>query len=447
MSLAATQQPAKRALIIGLGRTGVSVARYLSARGYAVAVTDSRSQPPGLEQMQREVPDAAMFLGGFSNAALGHADLVVLSPGVAPSEPFVREAESRGLPVVGDIELFSREAAAPIVAVTGSNGKSTVTTLVGLMAQQAGRNTAVGGNLGTPALDLLDAAVELYVLELSSFQLESTHSLRAAAAAVLNITPDHMDRYASLDAYIGAKQRILEGCATAVLNRDDSRVVQMRHDGRLVSFGLDAPGPDDWGVIAHAGADWLARGDEPVMPVEQLLIRGRHNTANALAALALGEAAGLPRSAILDVLAEFRGLPHRCEFVAEIDGVPYLNDSKATNVGASLAAINGFAQPLVLIAGGDAKGADFSEFATALEGRVRSLVLIGRDAPLIAAAVGERVPVVMAENMDDAVRRAREQAQPGDVVLLSPACASFDMFRNFEQRGLAFATAVRELAA
>lgn len=446
MALAQTRQ---RALIVGLGKTGASVAGYLAARGYSVAVTDSRAQPPGLTRLRSVAPDAAVFLGGFSEQALSHADLVVLSPGVAPDEAFVQQARATGKPVLGDIELFAREVRAPVIAVTGSNGKSTVTTLVGLMAERAGRNVEIGGNLGPPALDLLDDTTELYVLELSSFQLESTESLHTVSAAVLNVTPDHMDRYASVKDYAAAKARIYRHCRTAVVNRDDPFSAAMGGAAEFVaSFGLGVPrNANEFGVMEHAGSPWLARGRTALMPVKEVLIRGAHNTANALAALALGDAAGLPMETMLEILQEFRGLPHRAEFVAELQGVTYLNDSKGTNTGATLAAVRGFAQPLVLIAGGDGKGADFSELADELARRARAVVLIGRDGPLIAETIADRVPVEFAASMDDAVHKARKLAQAGDIVLLSPACASFDMFDNFEHRGQAFVDAVRSLTA
>lgn len=438
-----------RTLIVGLGKTGVSCARYLAAHGHEVAVTDSRDQPPGLAALRREVPDAAVFVGGFSEEALARAEQVVLSPGVPLADPYVQRALARGLPVVGDIELFARAARAPVVAVTGSNGKSTVVTIVGLMAERAGRRVRVGANLGTPALDLLaDGEPDLYVLELSSFQLETTHSLAPLAAAVLNVSPDHMDRYATFDDYAAAKARIYRGCRIAVLNRDDACVMAMRPAGATaVTFGLGAsPADGDYGLLEHAGGEWLARGREPLMPVTALRVRGRHNVANALAALALGEAAGLAREAMIDVLSEFRGLPHRTEWVAEVRGVTWLNDSKATNVGATLAAVAGFATPLVLIAGGDGKGQDFAPLAAALPGRVRAVVLLGRDAPRIAAAIGDRVPVKLVTTMEQAVKQAARLAKAGDTVLLSPACSSLDMFENFEQRGRQFAEAVRRLA-
>ena len=439
----------RRALVVGLGRTGVSAARFLAARGWSVAVTDSRAEPPGLEALRAAVPDAAVFVGGFSETALSYADEVVLSPGVPLADPFVRAAAARGLPIAGDVELFARAADAPVIGITGSNGKSTVTTLVGQMAERAGRTVRVGGNLGIPALDLLDGAPpDLFVLELSSFQLECTRSLRAAAATVLNLSADHLDRYASLDEYAAAKARIYQGSDVAVLNRADPRVAVMPGGASRVTFGPDAPRDgSEWGVIGAGAQAQLACGGAAVLPVAELKLRGTHNAQNALAALALGEAVGLSREAMCEALREFTGLPHRTELVAEAGGVVWINDSKGTNVGATLAAVAGLAGPLVLILGGDGKGQDFRPLAAALAGKVRAAVLIGRDADAIAGALGARIAQRRALTMEQAVEFAAELAQPGDTVLLSPACSSLDMFESFEHRGRAFAHAVRRIAA
>lgn len=456
MAHAQAKTPARRALVVGLGRTGVSVARHLTARGWSVAVTDTRPSPPGLEPLRAVAPDAAVFLGGYSEEALRHADEIVLSPGVALSHPFLREAAARGLTIVGDVELFAREVRGTVIAVTGSNGKSTVTTLVGLMAERAGRQVRVGGNLGTPALDLLDGAAdtELYVLELSSFQLETTSSLKPAAAVVLNLSADHMDRYADLAAYAAAKARAFQGAAVALVNRADPIVAAMPTPGaRRISFGPDAPpGPSDWGVVQRGAASFLARGSEALFPVDSLLTRGAHNVQNSLAAAALGSAVGLEVEAIGETLREFRGLPHRTEFVLERSGVVWLNDSKGTNVGATLAAIEGLGGPLVLILGGDGKGQDFAPLAAALVGKTRAAVLLGRDAPELERAIrdaadGGAPTLRRVGSIEQAVTVAAELAVAGDTVLLSPACSSLDMFESFEHRGRAFATAVRRLPA
>ena len=441
---------AQRALVVGLGATGLSAARWLAARGIAVAVTDSRARPPKVEALREHVPDAALFLGGFSVAALDRSELVVLSPGVPKSDPFVQQALAAGVPVVGDVELFARHARAPVIAVTGSNGKSTVTTLVGLMAERAGVAARVGGNLGTPALDLLgDVEPALYALELSSFQLETTTSLDAAAAALLNLSADHLDRYDDLEDYLAAKARVWRGHGVVIANHDDERVraaVPVGRSVRWFSLGVP-PGAEDYGLIEHDGECWLSRGRERLLPQSVLRIAGQHNVANALAALALGTAAGLPDPPMLAVLASFRGLPHRMEWVAEVAGVHYYNDSKATNVGATVAAVSGLHAPYVVILGGDGKGQDFAPLAAALHGHARAAVVLGRDGPRIAetlAAAG--VPWTSAEDLPSAVRAAARTAVPGDLVLLSPACSSLDQFENFEARGRVFAEAVRGLA-
>lgn len=436
-----------KTLVVGLGRTGLSCVRFLAARGAEVAVTDSRARPPALAQLRELVPQAAVFVGGFSEQALAGAEQVLVSPGVAANAPFLETARARGLPVFGDIELFARTVRAPVVGITGSNGKSTVTTLVGRMAERAGVDARVGGNLGTPALDLIRATEPaLYVLELSSFQLEVTDSLHCAVATVLNISPDHMDRYARVADYAAAKARIFRHCVTAVINREDTQVRRMvQAQQKQISFGLDAPRDANYGVLKSGAKDWLARGAERLLAVSELRIRGTHNVANALAALALGEAAGLPWPAMLAALREFPGLPHRMQYLGTRRGVEYYDDSKGTNVGATLAAVAGVGQPLVLIAGGDGKHQDFAPLAQALVGKARVVVLLGKDAAVIEQALAGRVPSVRVKDMQVAVAQAAAHAQAGDWVLLSPACSSLDMFDNFEHRGHVFADAVGRL--
>ncbi len=442
-----------KTLVVGLGKTGVSCARYLRAQGVSVAVTDSRATPPGLGELRREAPGVAVFVGGFDPAVFAAAEQIVVSPGVAVAEPLIQEAMARGIPVIGDIELFARAAGAPICAITGSNGKSTVTSLVGLMARLAGRRAAVGGNLGEPVLDLLDPQVELYVIELSSFQLETTHGLGPAAAVCLNLSADHLDRYPDLDAYGSAKARVYEGAAVAVVNRDDPRVLAMpRTPGREIGFTLGEPQTGDYGLRGPGGAQWLCRGKDRLVGAAEILIPGRHNLANSLAALALADACELPLAPCLEALRTFAGLEHRTQLVRRHRDIRWYDDSKGTNPGATVAALQGLVPPgsecrVVLIAGGDGKGADFSPLAPAVERAARAVVLIGRDAPLIAEALADRVPMVRAADMAEAVAKASDLAQPGDCVLLSPACASFDMFDDFAHRGRVFAEAVRSLCA
>jgi UDP-N-acetylmuramoylalanine--D-glutamate ligase len=435
-------------VIVGLGRTGVSCARHLAARGHRLIVTDSRESPPGLADLRRLVPSAEIALGGFDPALLEGADQVVVSPGVSLAEPFLRKAAAQGLDLLGDIELFAREAGGRIVGITGTNGKSTVTTLVGLFAQAAGLEVRIGGNLGEPALDLLaDPPAAMYVLELSSYQLETTHSLQLEAGAVLNVTPDHLDRYRDLAEYAAAKARIFERCATAIVNLDDAIVVQMPRPGqRRVGFSLSRRDAD-FRLLAREGEDWLAAGNDPVLPLASLRLPGRHNAANALAALAVGSVCGFPHDVMADVLKRFDGLPHRAERVRNWRGVDWIDDSKGTNVGATAAAIAGFAGPLILIAGGDGKGQNFEPLAAACRGRVVHAILIGRDAEQIGAVIDKVCLVSYAHSMESAVAVAAQLARPGHTVLLSPACASFDMFRDYAHRGEVFVDAVRRLPA
>jgi UDP-N-acetylmuramoylalanine--D-glutamate ligase len=451
---AESNQPTQRpggppVLMVGLGATGVSCARYLLGLGQAVRVLDSRVDPPGLARLGalREALD--LRLGSFDVAALDGVTEVVVSPGVSLGEPLLVEAQRRGLRLIGDIEIFARVAPARIAAITGSNGKSTVTSLVAELAAAGGLKVRAGANLGTPALDLLEGDVpDFYLLELSSFQLETTHSLRPRAACVLNITADHIDRHGSMERYIAAKVRILSDAGIVVLNRDD-RLVMAMWDNRTpcIRFGLDAPGAGEYGLIETPQGLVLARGETELMPASRLKLRGRHNLANALAALAITEALGLEPAGLLDALAAFPGLPHRAEWVAEHGGVTWINDSKGTNVGAAVAAIGGMSGPVVLIAGGDGKGADFAPLAAAARGRVRAAVLLGRDAALLAAALEGACPTVQVGGIEEAVDAAARLALPGDTVLLSPACASTDMYRDYTERGRRFAAAARAAGA
>jgi len=436
------------AVIVGLGRTGLSAARYLAAQGWRVAVTDTRAAPPELAALRALDAGIALRLGALDATLLDEALCVVASPGVSLAEPFFDAARRRGLEIVGDIELFARAARAPVAGITGTNGKSTVTTLLARMAQRAGVAVRAGGNLGEPALELLAGEAALYVLELSSFQLETTSSLACRAATVLNVSADHLDRYASIGAYAAAKARIFARCDTAVINLDDPLVVGMpRSVRRTLSFSLRATVGADYAVATHHHEWWLTRGGAPLLPVAAMRIKGLHNAANALAALALGEALELPLEAMLAELKEFAGLPHRSQWVAEVRGVTYINDSKGTNVGATLAAVGGMAGPLVMIAGGDGKNQDFAPLAAAFRGKVRHTVLIGRDAARIARVLDGVCTLESCASLPEAVRAAARAARPGDTVLLSPACASLDMFRDYTQRGAVFAQSVAELAA
>jgi len=447
----------RKVLVLGLGDTGLSMAKWLVRRGASVRAADTRAAPPRLAELKRSLPSVPANCGPFRDEMFADIDLVAVSPGVPLAEPAVRRALDAGTEVVGDIELFAQalpERRARIIAVTGTNGKSTVTALAGAMARAAGVDCEVAGNIGPAVLDALmrrdDAgrAPGLWVLEVSSFQLETSNSLAPDAATVLNITEDHLDRYRGIDDYARAKSRIFSGDGIQVLNRDDPRSLAMALSGRKAStFGRDAPRhAEDWGLLERGGEPWLAQGANALLAVREMKLAGLHNAANALAALALCRALGLPLEPLVAALREFKGLPHRVELIGEADGVRWYDDSKGTNVGSTVAALAGLAQRdtrLVLIAGGDGKGQDFSPLRNAVERSARALVLIGRDAPLIEAAVaGAGVPIRRAASMDQAVALAAQAARPGDAVLLSPACASFDMFRDYRHRGEVFRLAV-----
>ncbi|KAB2312286.1 UDP-N-acetylmuramoyl-L-alanine--D-glutamate ligase [Betaproteobacteria bacterium SCN2] len=444
----------RKTLVLGLGDTGLSAARWLAARGAVVSVADSRESPPNAQALKDMLPEAALHCGAFRDEVLQAADLLVASPGVPLAEPAVARALQKGIELAGDVELFARAikaSQARLIAITGSNGKSTVTAMCGAMSEAAGRKTCVAGNIGLPVLDaLMDIEAgrmqepEVWALELSSFQLETTASLDADAATVLNVSEDHLDRYPGMAAYAAAKARIFSGRGVQVLNRDDARVMAMAIPGRhQLSFGLDAaPGSDDFGLDEGS----LCRGSERLMAVAELPVAGLHNAANALAALALTTSVGLSEAGLLRGLRQFKGLPHRVEFVDEVGGVRFYDDSKGTNVGATEAALRGMDRKVVVILGGDGKGQDFSPLKQAVTANARAVVLIGRDAPLIEKAIaGCGVPLEKASAMPAAVGLAFELAREGDAVLLSPACASWDMFRNYAHRAEVFIEAVRAL--
>jgi UDP-N-acetylmuramoylalanine--D-glutamate ligase len=438
-------------IIVGLGKSGMSLVRFLANRGVSFAVADTRENPPELATLRRDYPQVDVRCGELDVEFLCRADELYVSPGLALATPALQQAAARGVKMSGDIDLFARNAKAPIIAISGSNAKSTVTTLVGEMAAAAGKRVAVGGNLGTPALDLLDDAVELYVMELSSFQLETTTQLGAEVATVLNISEDHMDRYSGLPAYHLAKHRIFQGARQVVVNRQDALSRPLMTEGQPCwTFGLNKPDFHGFGLREENGEKYLAFQFDNLMPVSELKMRGAHNQANALAALALGHAVGLPMDAMLSSLRSFTGLEHRCQWLREREGVSYYNDSKATNVGAALAAIEGLGADipgkLVLIAGGDGKGADFSGLRAPVTAHCRAVVLLGRDAERLAQTLGDAVPLIRVTSLEEAVQRSAEVAQSGDAVLLSPACASLDMFKNYEERGRLFAQAVEGLA-
>ncbi|TXJ01802.1 MAG: UDP-N-acetylmuramoyl-L-alanine--D-glutamate ligase [Acinetobacter sp.] len=438
-------------VVAGLGISGVSAVNFLYEQGYQVAVTDSRPTPPGHDQIPAAVRTS---FGKLDTELLLQAEEIILSPGLAPQLPEVQQAIAQGVAVVGDIQLLRRATEVPIIAITGSNAKSTVTTLVGMMAQDAGKKVAVGGNLGRPALDLIQDQPELIVLELSSFQLETTSNLNAEVAVVLNLSEDHLDRHGDMLGYHKAKHRIFQGVKKVVYNRDDSLSRPLVPDVTPIqSFGLNAPDLNQYGVLREAdGTMWLARGLERLIKTSDLYIQGMHNVANALACIALGEAVGLPLQSMLNTLKHFKGLEHRCEYVQTIANVRYYNDSKGTNVGATLAAIDGLGAAiavkqgkLALILGGQGKGQDFKPLRTAIQKYVKAVILIGEDAALIEQAIQGSTTILHANSLKDAVDLAQQATQAEDVVLLSPACASFDMFKSYNDRGQQFVACVNAL--
>ena len=440
----------KKILVLGLGETGLSALRWLKTQGAHLSAADTRETPPGIATLQSEMPEVQVHTGPFSSQLFQQIDLAVISPGVAISEPAIQAAIKNGLSVVGDVELFAqfRPTAAKVIAITGSNGKTTVTSLVGQICQAAGLKTIVAGNIGLPVLDSLAMATpDVYVLELSSFQLETTYSLQADAATMLNLSEDHMDRYDSLQDYAIAKAHIFYQARLQVLNLDDAWSMMLaRPKLPQLSFGLSDKA--DFGLRLIAGESWLCEGKKQLINLEDLKITGLHNAANALAAAALCRAIGIDYVPIIQTLYNFKGLPHRVEWVANIDEVDYYDDSKGTNVGASCAALagmfkDGLPQKVVLIAGGDGKGQDFSPLAEAVAANARAVVLMGRDAALIETAlISAGIALYRALDLTEAVSIARKLAHRGDAVLLSPACASFDMFKNYMHRAEVFVSAV-----
>jgi UDP-N-acetylmuramoylalanine--D-glutamate ligase len=443
----------RNVVVLGLGLTGLSAARWASRHGARVRVADTRAEPPYAPQLAAELPRVLLSRGPITDATLSDASMIVISPGLAKDQPPIAAAVARGVELVGDVELFAR-ALRPgqrVLAITGSNGKSTVASLTGELARAAGLRAAVVGNIGEPVLDALAGPErgaswpDVFIVELSSFQLETTTSLEATAATVLNVSENHLDRYAGIEAYARAKARIFAGAGEQILNRDDARSMAMRLPGRIVqTFGGGVPEAElDWGLVQRGGAPWLARGGALLIAAGELALVGRHNALNALAALALTSSVAKIDARVIAVLAAFRGLPHRMERVAEIGGVLFVNDSKATTVAATQAALAGLGRPAVLIAGGDGKGQDFAPLKPDADRHCRAVILLGRDAPSIAAALsGIKAAVESASTLETAVARAIALARPGDAVLLSPACASLDMFRDYVERGDRFKAAV-----
>lgn len=435
---------AKRIAVVGLGQSGLATVRFLLSKGIKPVLMDTRKQPAGLEQIAAEKVDG-IYLGELDANRLAQMELIIVSPGLSVKHPALRFAKLQGAKVIGDVELFACYNTKPVVAITGSNGKSTVTKLTEAMLQHSGIQALAAGNIGLPVLDALaKTETEVYVLELSSFQLETTASLQLVAAANLNVSADHLDRYQDLADYAAAKQRIYQHSALAVYNADDALTIPAVATQVLALSLTD--NSSGYGIVQHQGQDYLLVAGEPLLPVTEMSLFGKHNRFNALAAAALALAAGASRQAIASTLRSFRGLAHRCELVAERHGVRWVNDSKGTNIGATLAALAGLrssvAGKLILIAGGDAKGADLTELQPALQRDVQQLITLGQDGPAIAALLPDSIQV---KTIQQAVKTAASLAQPGDMVLLSPACASLDMFKSYADRGEQFAAAVREL--
>lgn len=435
-----------KVLIVGLGATGFSVAKYLQQLDIKIAVVDSRDKPPLNDALLQDYPDIPVFTGGFDKAAFDVATHLVVSPGVSLQEETIRKSIFSGMTLVSDIDLFACSTMKPIVAITGSNGKSTVTTMLGLMAEAAGIKTAIGGNLGVPALDLLDEKIELYVLELSSFQLERTNCLDAKVATVLNISADHLDRYVDVNNYAKEKQRVFSENSVMVLNEDDALVKAMEVEGSEV-LTFTVKGKSGFHIETQNNEDWLMNAEQALIKKSELPLEGLHNTANALAALALGSAISLDPEAMCGALREFKGLNHRMQKVAQIKGVTWVNDSKATNVGACVAALKGYQDKVLLIAGGDAKGADMDELIPIINEKARCVILMGKDADKIEKALNNGVPSYRAKTVKEAVEIAAKLALEGESVLLSPACASLDQYKNYQERGDKFTAAVMSLAA
>ncbi len=446
-------------LVLGLGLTGLSLALWLRGKGADVQVADTRDDPanpaPKLAELRRADPDIPVRLGQWDETLFHGIDLVAISPGLNIHEPAFAPARAKRIPIVGDIEVFARElpSAQKVIAITGSNGKSTVTALTGGLCKAAGWSTVVAGNIGMPVLDALAEAErnghpDVYVLELSSFQLETTSSLVPSVATVLNISPNHLDWHTGIDDYVRAKSRIFGNGGRQVLNRDDPMSMAMQSGATPRTFGAGAPrGDHEWGLRdGPDGATMLAHGDADLVPSSALTLTGRHNALNVLAALALVDAVGIDGSAYLDAVKSFRGLPHRMTHVADIGGVAWIDDSKSTTVASTIAALEGMGRKSVLIAGGDGKGQDFIPLVPAVRAHARAVVLLGRDAPLIERALrASPIDLAHADTLEQAVALAMERAQPGDAVLLSPACASWDMFRDYGERGDRFVQAVRAL--
>jgi UDP-N-acetylmuramoylalanine--D-glutamate ligase len=427
-------------LVVGLGPTGLSCVQYLVRKNIPVAVVDTRENPPSLTACQQKFPEVPIHLGAFSDAVFSQAGTLVVSPGVSLEEPCIAACIRNQIPVIGDVELFVREAAAPIIAITGSNGKSTLTTLMGEMIKDAGFTPIVCGNIGVPVLDcLLQPAPDYYVIELSSFQLDTTYSLRALVAVVINVSPDHMDRYATIHDYRASKKRVYQHCQHAVVNGDEPEIWQsLSFKHSPTAFTLSNPDKNAWGIRDNQ----LVCGDKNIIPIAELILQERHNCQNFLAALAMGALIHLPIKTMLNTLRHFSGLAHRCQLVKRINGVAWYNDSKATNVGAAIAAIESVEQRttgrLILLAGGDSKGVELTPLQSPVKAHVSHVILFGKDANLLQDTLQGCAEIVRVKSLSEAVSIAKDIARSDDTVLLAPACSSLDQFENYIARGNEF---------
>jgi len=445
----------QQVLVLGLGKTGFSCARFLAERNIRFSIMDSRKNPPEAESLKECLPDVECYFGGFDLTAVKNYDVLLVSPGISSKEPIVIKAKEKNKKIIGDVELFAQCTNKPVIAITGSNGKSTVTALLGKMAKKANISYAVGGNIGVPVLDLLadDDATDLYILELSSFQLETTYSLNAAVSTILNISEDHMDRYDSLEDYIHAKHKIYNGDGIVILNKDEQLTVNLAGSRNINYFSTQKPETDnDFGLIAEHSQKWLAKGKNKLIDAASLKIKGQHNISNALAALAMGDSINLSMTAMISAVSSFTGLPHRAQWIAEHNGVTWINDSKATNVGASLAAISGLGNNtqrpnLIVLLGGQGKGQNFSPLKSALMDFSKLVLIYGEDAQLLNTSLGKQLNLKIVGDLSEAVSAAEKVSHRGDTVLFSPACASFDMFTGFEQRGNEFIRLVNEVTS
>lgn len=438
-----------RLLVVGLGKTGCSVCRFLHEQRLAFDAVDNRDNPPLLIEAKRWIGDGRVYQS-FSAELFSQYDVLIVSPGIAISTPSIQSAIDSGVEVIGDVELFARAVAAPVIAVTGSNGKSTVVAWLDSVLKETSLHAVLCGNIGEPVLSSLDDSADVYIVELSSFQLETTFSLKPLSATVLNVSEDHMDRYDNLEHYAAVKRKIYRYSENLVINAEDAHTWPLEDPGALtgvIRFGAERPVGSGLGLRQHEGASWLATVDSIIIAEQDLPLPGLHNVLNALAVIALLRPLGLTQQEITNGLKAFTGLPHRTQLVREIAGVRWYNDSKGTNVDACEKAIGAMAGPVILIMGGQGKDADFSSLRGIVKQHVKTLILMGQDAAIIAAALRDIVEPLDATDMSDAVTQAARRAEPGDVVLLSPACASFDMFDSFEHRGDAFIQAVQQVAA